>query len=364
MAITDRLPGLSAIVYTWPTDPGILPPGASATATATYAITQADIDAGIVLNSAVANGTTENGANVPSNEPDTETPITQTPALSLVKTADAAGITEPAAIGQPIVYSFTVTNTGNTTLTSVAISDQLAGLPPLTYTWPSADGVLRPGQGATATSTYVVTAADIDNGEVTNNATASGQPPTGDPVASEPQTTTTPLVKAPSIALAKTADASGITDPAKPGQSIVYSFTVTNTGGVTLTDVTITDALAGLPPLVYAWPAAEGVLLPGEAATATSTYVITAADVSRGVVTNNAVATGQPPTGDPIESDPATTVTELREIPVPTPTPRPDAGGLPNTGGAVPIIALVTAAGLVVTGTLLASAARKRRARD
>ncbi|MFD8768638.1 DUF7507 domain-containing protein [Microbacterium oxydans] len=365
VAITDRLAGLSAIAYTWPSDPGTLPPGASATATATYAITQADIDAGVVLNSAIADGTTENGANVPSNEPDTETPITQAPALTLVKTADPAGITEPAEIGQPIAYSFTVTNAGNTTLTSVAITDQLAGLPALTYTWPSADGVLRPGQEATATSTYLVTAADIDNGEVTNNATASGQPPTGDPVSSEPQTTTTPLMEAPSIALVKTADAGGITDPAVPGQSIIYSFTVTNTGGVALTDVTITDALTGLPPLVYTWPAVEGVLLPGEAATATSTYGITAADIDRGVVTNNAIASGQPPTGQPIVSDPATTTTELRVMPVPTPTPapRPDAGGLSNTGGPVPVIALAVAAGLVVTGTLLASAARKRRMR-
>lgn len=488
VAITDRLPGLSTISYTWPGDPGVLAPGASATATATYPITQADIDAGIVLNSAVANGTTENGANVPSNEPETETPITQSPALTLEKAADAAGITDPAEAGQPIVYTFTVTNTGNTTLTGVAITDQLVGLPALTYTWPAADGVLLPGQAATATSTYLTTAADINNGAVINNATATGQPPAGDPITSDPATTTTPLAQVSSLVLVKTADANGITDPAqagqpivytftvtntgnttltavaitdqlaglppltyvwpgepgillpgdeavatstypittadiergsvtnnatatgqppsgdpiasdpqttttpleqvssltlvksanasdvtvpaKPGQPIVYWFTVTNTGNVTLTDVAISDELAGLPPLVYTWPAGEGILLPGEAVTATSTYTITADDIARGSVINRALATGQPPTGDPIESDPATTTTELVETPTPTPTPtpppapRPGGGGLPNTGGTVPIIAIVIAAGMLIAGTLLSSSARKRKAQD
>lgn len=483
VAIIDRLPGLSAITYTWPGDAGVLFPGQEGTGTATYAITQADIDAGVVANTAVANGTTEAGANVPSNEADTSTPLERAPALTLVKTADGAGITDPAEPGQPIVYSFTVTNSGNTTLTAVAITDQLSGLPPLTYTWPAADGVLLPGQEATATSTYSTTAADIDNGEVTNNATATGQPPAGDPIDSDPATTTTPLTQASSLSLVKTADASGITDPAEAGQPIVYSFTVTNTGNTTLTDVAVSDELAGLPPLqytwpgeagvlrageeatatssypittadidrgsvtnnatatgrpptgdplesdpqstttpleqesalelrksadgsgitdpaevgqpivytftvtntgnttltdviivdelaglpalTYTWPAAEGVLLPGEEATATSTYAITAADIARGTVTNNATATGTPPTGDPIESDPATTTTDLvvtpEPTPSPTPAPGPSTGGLSDTGGTVPLVALAAAVCLLVVGSGLAVAARRRK---
>ncbi|MCT1478413.1 DUF11 domain-containing protein [Microbacterium sp. p3-SID336] len=363
VAITDRLPGLSSIAYTWPSDPGVLPPGADATATATYAITQADIDAGVVANTAVANGTTEGGADVPSNEADTSTPLAQAPALTLVKAADAAGITDPAQPGQPIVYSFTVTNAGNTTLTAVAIIDQLAGLPPLTYTWPAADGVLLPGQEATAASTYLTTAADIDDGEVTNNATATGQPPTGAPVDSGPATTTTPLVQAPSLTLVKTADASGITDPAEVGQPVVYSFTVTNTGNTTLTDVVVTDELAGLPPLAYTWPGAAGVLRAGEEATATSTYAITAADITRGTVTNTATATGRPPTGDPVGSDPATTTTVLVAAPEPPPSPPPgpSQGGLSNTGGTVPLIALTVAAILLIAGSALAAYTRRRK---
>lgn len=363
VSITDRLPGLSTITYTWPGDPAVLPPGEDATATATYPITQADIDAGAVANTAVANGTTEGGANVPSNEADTSTPLDQAPAIALVKSADASGITEPAVAGQPIVYTFTVTNTGNTTLTSVSITDQLAGLPALVYTWPAADGVLLPGQEATATSTYAITVTDIDNGSVTNNATATGQPPTGDPIPSEPATTTTPLEQSSAITLEKSADASGITDPARVGQPIVYTFTVTNTGNTTLTGVTIVDELEGLPALVYTWPAADGVLLPGEQATATSTYAITAADITRGTVTNRATATGQPPTGDPIESDPATTTTDLvvAPEPTPTPTPPPNPSGLSTTGGAVPIVALVAAAALLIAGSLLASRRRRQR---
>lgn len=365
VAITDRLPGLSTITYTWPGSAGALAPGQEATATATYAITQGDIDAGVVANTAVANGTTDGGGDVPSNEADTSTPLDQVPAIALTKTADDSGITTPAEVGQPIVYTFTVTNTGNTTLTSVAITDQLSGLSALSYTWPAADGVLAPGQEATATATYVTTAADIDAGSVTNNATATGQPPTGDPVLSDPATTTTPLVQLSALALEKSADASGITDPARVGQPIVYTFTVTNTGNTTLTDVVIADQLVGLPALEYDWPGDPGVLQAGQQATATSTYAITAADIDAGSVTNNATATGQPPTGDPVESDPASTTTDLVLEPTPTPTPTPgpgpDMGGLSATGSSVPVVALIAAAGLLVAGVVLATAARRRK---
>ncbi|WP_419203816.1 DUF7507 domain-containing protein, partial [Paenarthrobacter nitroguajacolicus] len=57
VSITDPLSGLSALTYTWPGTPGELLPGQTVTATATYAITQADIDAGHVANSATTTGT-------------------------------------------------------------------------------------------------------------------------------------------------------------------------------------------------------------------------------------------------------------------------------------------------------------------
>lgn len=58
--------------------------------------------------------------------------------------ADTSGVGSPAKVGDVITYNFTSSNTGNITLTQVAISDQLAGLSPLTYTWPGDAGTLAP----------------------------------------------------------------------------------------------------------------------------------------------------------------------------------------------------------------------------
>ena len=81
-----------------------LAPGASITCTASYSITQADLDAGSVTNVASAsNGTT-------TSPTDTETvTAVQSPALSIVKTATP---TTYSAVGAVISYSYLVTNSG------------------------------------------------------------------------------------------------------------------------------------------------------------------------------------------------------------------------------------------------------------
>ncbi|MFP3416324.1 hypothetical protein SB773_33315, partial [Bacillus sp. SIMBA_074] len=75
-----------------------------------------------------------------------------------------------------------------------------------------------------------------------------------------------------------------IIDPAASGDAVTYTFTLTDTGDTTLTDVTIHDAMAGLSPVTVTWPAAPGTLLPGQTATATAHYAVTAADVALGAV--------------------------------------------------------------------------------
>ena len=65
-----------------------LAPGATTTCTsAAYSITQADVDAGVVSNTATATATAPGSTTgVTSNPSSTDTPITQAPALSLSKT--------------------------------------------------------------------------------------------------------------------------------------------------------------------------------------------------------------------------------------------------------------------------------------
>ena len=93
--------------------------GASQTCTGSYAITQADIDAGQKLNTAIASGKGPQGQ--PASDTGTATvTIPQNPALSVEKSANAEQVT---AAGQVVQYSYVVKNVGNVTLTGVTLSD-------------------------------------------------------------------------------------------------------------------------------------------------------------------------------------------------------------------------------------------------
>ncbi|NYE96132.1 putative repeat protein (TIGR01451 family) [Psychromicrobium silvestre] len=328
VVINDPLTGLSALIYTWPGTAGTLLPGGTVTATATYAITQADINAGHVANSATTTGTPPSGPPVTPPPGTTDTPLTSNPAMTFAKTADASAVTSPAVVGQVITYNFTATNTGNVTLTGVVINDPLTGLSPLTYTWPGTAGILLPGETVTASATYAITQADINAGHVANAATTTGTPPSGPPVTPPPGTTDTPLTSNPAMTFAKTADASAVTSPAVVGQVITYNFTATNTGNVTLTGVVINDPLTGLSPLTYTWPGTAGILLPGETVTASATYAITQADINAGHVANAATTTGTPPSGPPVTPPPGTTDTPLTSNPAMTFTKTADASAV------------------------------------
>ena len=317
VSISDPLPGLSGLVFSWPGAPGTLLPGQDVTATATYQLTQADLAAGHVVNAATTVGSPPSGPDVTPPLATTDTPLPLNPAMTLDKTADASAITSPAKVGDTITYHFTATNTGNETLTNVSITDPLPGLSALTYVWPGAAGTLQPGQAVTATAKYQLTQADVDAGHVANAATTVGSPPSGPDVTPPPATTDTTLAPDPGLTLDKTADASAVGSPAKVGDTITYHFTATNTGNVTLTNVSITDLLPGLSGLTYVWPAAPGVLLPGQAVTATATYQLTVADLDAGHVPNSATAVGTPPIGPELTPSPATADTPLSTISLP-----------------------------------------------
>ena len=75
-----------------------------------------------------------------------------------------------------VTYTFTVTNQGNTSLTSVTVTDPLLG--GLLTALPSGDAnnntILEVTETWVYVQDYVVTQSDIDTGSITNQATASG----------------------------------------------------------------------------------------------------------------------------------------------------------------------------------------------
>ncbi|KPQ13824.1 MAG: conserved repeat domain [Rhodobacteraceae bacterium HLUCCO18] len=256
-------------------------------------------------------------ADEPGENDPTPVPVSLTPSIALVKTADTSALSTPPVAGEIITYSFAVTNTGNVTLTNVTLTDPLPGINVTGGPIPS----LSPGasDATTFTATYAITQADIDVGQVVNQATTTGTPPAGPDVGDDSGTTTgddvpttTPLTSGPGITLVKTADTSALQSPPQVGDTITYRFAITNTGNVTLSNVTIADALPGVVltgnPIV--------ALAPGQTdtTTITGTYVLVPDDLTAGEVVNTATVTGNPPTGPPLTDD-DTTTTPLPQVP-------------------------------------------------
>jgi uncharacterized repeat protein (TIGR01451 family) len=291
-----------------------LAPGASTTFTATYPITQIDIDAGERQNTAEATAT---NLLVPVVDSFT-VPVPQAPAIALEKTGVLAlGVDNEASVGDIITYTFVMTNTGNTTLDDVRLAD--TSLPGINITFTEFDN-FAPGNDQTFTGTYAITQADIDAGLVDNQATASGLPrsqtnrisaPSDDPVTpAVNDVTIVDIPQAPQIALIKTVNnvadtnGNGITDV---GDTVTYRFSVRNTGNVPLTDVFVRDRD---PDVVSNLLPPTGISLAvGEenTTTFTATYVLQQPDADRGYYDNTADVYGTAPDGTVVEdeSDPA-----------------------------------------------------------
>jgi uncharacterized repeat protein (TIGR01451 family) len=331
LVINDATIGVNNLVV----NPSTLAPGETGTATATYVVTQADVDAGGVYNLAIATGQDPDGEDVedesedpnpldpndPNYDPEcpdcTYTDLPQNPEIELLKsgTWNDANSDGFAQAGETITYEFTVENTGNVTVTNLVINDATIGVSNLTVN-PS---TLAPGATGTATATYVVTQADVDAGGVYNLAIATGQDPDGEDVEDEsedpnpldpndpnydpecPDCTYTDLPQNPEIELLKSGTWNDLNGDgfAQAGETITYEFTVENTGNVTVTGLVINDATIGVANLMVD----PSTLAPGATGTATATYVVTQADVDAGGVYNLAIATGQDPDGDDVEDE-------------------------------------------------------------
>ena len=174
----------------------------------------------------------------------------------------ADGVATP---GDVITYTLTVENTGNTTLTDVTITDPgLDSISALSDNGGDGETVLAPGAVETATGTYAISQADIDAGVYDNLATVSGEGPGGDP--NDPNDDVTdddphsePIPQNAQIDIDKvTGD--GLLNPdgsfvnpgnngdglfIAPNNPITWTYTITNTGDVTLSDIQVNDDQIG-----------------------------------------------------------------------------------------------------------------------
>jgi uncharacterized repeat protein (TIGR01451 family) len=290
-----------------------LQPGQTAIFTGTYTVTQADVDHGSVADFATTQGTTPSGGTADATSNTVTEPIAPSPSLSISKSADPTTVT---AAGQSITYSFTLTNTGNVTLTSVGVTDNpvspagsvnatCQSLSSPSGTCSGTTTTLQPGQSAVFTGAYTVTQADIDHGSIADSATGTGTSPSGGTITGTSNTVTVDVTQSPSLSIAKSASPTTVT---AAGQTVTYTFTVENTGNSTITDINVTDLPA--PPAGGVVPdciarvnpsatcsGASTDLLPGETAVFTGTYTVTQADIDHGSIVDTSTTQGTTPTG-------------------------------------------------------------------
>ena len=156
------------------------------------------------------------------------------------------------SVGDVINYQMLVTNTGNTALDNVQVSDPLLTNETFVSGDTDSDGRLDVSETWTYSGSYAVTQADLDgegnagsDHDIDNTATASADNTTPDDDSEQ-----VPLVYDPALNIDKTVD------PASQiarfeGDVITYQITVDNTGNVSLTGVTVTDSFADAGSIQY-----------------------------------------------------------------------------------------------------------------
>ncbi|MGM8363816.1 DUF7507 domain-containing protein, partial [Flavobacterium sp. ARAG 55.4] len=178
-----------------------------------------------------------------------------TPSISVEKegTYIDANNDGKTTVGDQIKYTFTVKNIGGSALTNITVTDNkvtvLGG--PITLN-------INESDSTTFSAIYNITQDDINKGVVYNLAIAKGTPPAGDPITAtstdptpcttcpkDPECadcTITEIPQNPGIAITKDGTYVDTNNDGKTniGDVVSYKFVITNTGNVTLTNVTVT----------------------------------------------------------------------------------------------------------------------------
>ncbi len=195
--------------------------------------------------------------------------------LSLLKTSLSENY---KAVGDEITYQYQLTNTGNATLLAPftvdddKISSQIVC---------GSTTELEPGSSILCNAIYTIEQADIDKKSVVNTATANAKDEIGEDVVSNKSSVE---VKYAGLTLQKTTNTQSYLDA---GDSIKYTYILTNTGAVSLYAPfqVIDDHF--VDPLVCG---SATSLAPGAVLTCSQTYTVTEPDVLAGSVTNLAYA--------------------------------------------------------------------------
>ncbi|MFB9076267.1 T9SS type B sorting domain-containing protein [Flavobacterium procerum] len=193
---------------------------------------------GDFINTAVISGT--NTDTDPTNN--TAQAIAQTSTLTFTKTSQKDIYYN---VGEVIVYDLTLTNTGQTAISTIAISDANADTGSII---PNSIPILNSGESITIQASHTITAADATVGSVTNQATATGENPNHDTVtvlSDNPKTTAindptvTPVILSADLVTLKTNNQTIYV----PGTTTVYDISITNSGPSNALNVSVNDLI-------------------------------------------------------------------------------------------------------------------------
>lgn len=202
---------------------------------------------------------------------------------------DENGITN---VGDKIVYTFTISNTSDVTLTNITIDDPKVDIigGPLES--------LAPGEtdSTTFTAEYVLTQEDIDAGSFTNVAIVKGEFNDTEIEATDEDVQIFTQVSGISILKEAVEDTYSVV-----GDVLNYTITVTNTGNLQLTNVTISDPLTGFEETIPN-------LVPGQSVVFETRYVVQAEDLIAGSVYNAVFVIAEDPQGNEITAEDDATV--------------------------------------------------------
>ncbi|WP_326556718.1 DUF7927 domain-containing protein [Micromonospora sp. NBC_01796] len=311
---------------------GTLAPGA--TATVTYSVTVAVPDAGNrILTGTVTSAAV--GSTCPAGN--TNPACTSTVTVSVLTIVNSPGA--PTAVpGGTVVFTTTVTNTGQTPYTGISLTTDFAGsvddasyngdaaastgtialVPPTSIRW---TGDLAPGASATITRSFTVHDPDPGNRSMTSVVTSTAPGNNCPSDGTDPACTATVTILVPALSVLKTASSATTV----PGGIVGYTITVTNTGETPYPAATISDSLAGLlddasyntdatasvGTVAYTAPNITWTGALAIAGTATITYTVTADDPQTGgrILTNTVSSTSSGSNCPPGGTDPACAVT-------------------------------------------------------
>lgn len=262
--------------------------------------------------------------------------------LTVEKTANK----NAAIVGSNVTYTFKVTNTGTATLNNITVEDDVLG--PI-----SVISTLAPSASATFEKVFTVPAG---NTAITNIVTACVPVP-GSTTEKNCATDTHTLERL-NIGLTKTASAT----TANVGDTVTYTYIVTNTGSAPLTALTLDDDKLGKVTI------AKTTLAKGESTTGTAQYTIVAANANTTIV-NTATATGKGPNNETLSTTAKASVvvpgvqgTVVTAPPTTVPTPQVKGTSLAYTGSENTGLAVLGAVLLTLgVGILLAIRFSRRR---